>query len=376
MRKKIVGNARRIVIKIGSSVLAGRVDDGEFITKPFFSQITAEVKKLREEGKEVVIVSSGALAFGMRIVGFTERPKTIPEMQAASAVGQSFLIDSYRGHFENAGANVAQILLTHDDLSDRNRFLNARNTLMALLDMGVVPIINENDTVAVEEIKFGDNDALAALTTNLVEADLLILLTDVEGLFDKNPHRFKDAKRIDFVEDVNKLDIDSMCTQSTRFGTGGIVSKVEAARKAAHFGTATVVASGFEKDIIGKILAGDNVGTFFLPREDKKTSKKHWIAFSTRPKGKLVLDDGAVGALISDGKSLLPSGITAVEGEFRSGEAVELSGIDGVVIARGITNYDSREIGLIKGRKSGEIEEILGYKVYDEVIHRDNLSSV
>ncbi|MBE9529123.1 MAG: glutamate 5-kinase, partial [Proteobacteria bacterium] len=259
------------------------------------------------------------------------------------------------------------------DFADRKRYLNARNTIESLLELGLVPIINENDTVAVEEMKLGDNDELSALATSLVDADLLIILTDRDGLYDSNPATNPDAKKIDVVENVDTLELDSLTGPVSAFGTGGMRTKTKAAHTAAHHGTATVVANGFEEGVVEKILSGDKVGTLFLPRTDRLTSRKHWIAFSARPTGRLFLDDGAKCALLEGGNSLLPTGIKDADGAFDSGEVVHCIDNDGKEIARGVTNYSSVEIDKIKGVKSAAIESVLGYKVYDEVIHRDNL---
>ncbi|MBI5561187.1 MAG: glutamate 5-kinase, partial [Deltaproteobacteria bacterium] len=256
------------------------------------------------------------------------------------------------------------------------RFLNARNTLTTLLDSGIVPVINENDTVSVEELRFGDNDNLSALTTNLMEADLLIMLSDIGGLYDKDPKTFPSARKIALVEDIDSLNMDDMDPSGGKrsfYGTGGIASKVSAAKKAAHFGCAVVIANGMEPDILKRIFEGEDVGTLILPKEDRLTSKKHWIAYSARPKGKVFVDEGAKAALIKKGRALLPSGIVRVEGDFEAGEVVGCIGPGGTEFARGVVNYSSDEAGKIKGLKTNDIEKTLGYKVYDEVIHRDNL---
>lgn len=373
LRKNIAGAAKRVVVKLGSAVLAGSAPDGGAGSPDVLAFLAEGIHSAKAEGREMVIVSSGAIAMGMATLGLQKRPKSIPEIQATAAVGQSGLMTRYESVFARHSEKVAQILLTHDDIADRKRFLNARNTLLTLLGLGVIPVINENDTVATEELKFGDNDALAALATNLVEADLLLILTDIDGLHDKNPAFDETAKRIALVENVDRLKPLNFGNETSRLGTGGIVTKIEAARKAAHFGAATIVASGFEPDIIGKALSGEDVGTLFLPMEDRLTSKKHWIAFSTRPTGRVFVDDGARAALLDGKKSLLPSGITRVDGTFEAGEVVHLVDNKGMEFARGITNYSSDEIDSIRGKKSTEIEALLGYRVYDEVVHRDNL---
>ncbi len=365
VRRSIIKNTRRVVIKIGSAVLVGCPD--------IFARLACEVKALKGAGVEVVIVSSGAVALGMKALGLGARPATIPETQAVAAAGQLNLMFQYKKAFSDAGGKVAQILLSHDDLSDRKRFLNARNTVLALLKMGVVPVINENDTVAVEEIKMGDNDELAALVTNLVGADLLIMLTDIDGLYDRDPKKDASAKRIPVVEDVDKLDIAWLEKGAGVFGSGGMKSKTVAAGKAAHFGAATIVTDGFDKGVVKKIFGFVETGTLFLPREDRLTSRKHWIAFSSRPTGRVFLDEGAREAVLKSKKSLLASGINGVDGVFEAGEVVHCVDSAGMELARGLINYSSEEVKKIKGLKSAEIENILGYKVYDEVIHRDNL---
>ncbi|MFQ5442547.1 MAG: glutamate 5-kinase [Thermodesulfobacteriota bacterium] len=365
VRRNIIKSTRRVVVKIGSAVLVGCPD--------IFARLAGEVMELKGAGVEVVIVSSGAVALGMKTLELTARPGTIPETQAVAAAGQLNLMFQYKKAFSEAGGKVAQILLTHDDLSDRRRFLNARNTVFALLKLGVVPVINENDTVAVEEIKMGDNDELAALATNLVEADLLVMLTDIDGLYDRDPKKDGSAKRIPVVGDVDKLEIAWLDKSAGLFGSGGMKSKTDAARKAAHFGAATIVTDGFDEGAVKKIFGLAETGTLFLPKEDRLTSRKHWIAFSTRPTGRVFLDEGAMEAVVKGKKSLLASGINGVDGIFEAGEVVHCVDSKGMELARGLINYSSEEVKKIKGLKSRNIENILGYKVYDEVIHRDNL---
>jgi len=370
LRKKIIKRTKRIVVKVGSVVVAS----GKAGSSDIFSRLAADIDEIRRTGRDVVIVSSGAIALGMEKLGLKGRPAAIPERQAVAAVGQGSLMSRYEAAFSKRGMRVAQVLLTHDDLGSRKRFLNARNTLSTLLRFGIVPVVNENDTVAVEEIKFGDNDELSALTTNLMEADLLVILSDIDGLYDRDPKKEPGvARKIPLVEDVDSLRLDTFTGSTNRFGTGGIISKIEAARKAAHFGAATVIANGNTPGILAGILGGDDHGTLFLPKEDRLTSKKHWIAFSTRPSGRLFVDEGAKEAVIKRGKSLLPSGIKDVDGAFDAGEVVHCVDIKGMEFARGVSNYSSVEIARIKGLKTKEVETTLGYKVYDEVIHRDNL---
>ncbi|MBI2399671.1 MAG: glutamate 5-kinase [Deltaproteobacteria bacterium] len=369
LRKGILKKARRIVVKVGSAVVAAPPVEGRDI----FARLAFEINALKETGREVAIVSSGAIALGVRKLGLKERPVAIPERQAVAAVGQGSLMACYDAAFSKAGGFVAQVLLTHDDLGSRKRFLNARNTLTTLLKFGIVPVINENDTVAVEEIKFGDNDALSALATNLIEADLLIILSDIDGLFDKDPKAHKDAKKLPLIEDVDSAGLESLTSSTNALGTGGIKSKCEAARKAAHYGAATIIANGNMPGVLSAIFNGEDAGTLFLPKEDRLTSKKHWIAFSARPSGRVFVDDGARDALLAQGRSLLPSGIKDVDGAFDAGEVIHCVDSKGMEFARGMSNYSSFEIQKIKGMKTAELVKVLGYKVFDEVIHRDNL---
>ncbi|MBI5182631.1 MAG: glutamate 5-kinase [Nitrospirae bacterium] len=369
-RKDIIKKARRVVIKIGSAVLAGDLHSG--VDESLFSNLAKDISHIIKDKRKVILVSSGAIAIGMKRLGLKEKVKSIPEKQAVAAIGQGSLMAIYEKAFSPLEIRVAQVLLTHDDLSDRHRFLNAKNTLQTLLEYNAIPVINENDTVAVDEIKFGDNDNLSALATNLVEADLLVILTDINGLYNKDPKINKDAELIPVVDDIDKF-ISAAGRTSGIYGTGGMQTKLDAAKKAAHFGVPTIVANGRERNILKRIFSGEDIGTLFLPMEERLTSRKHWLAFSTRPAGSLILDDGAKNALLKRGKSLLSSGITDVEGSFDSGDAVSCVGTNGKEIARGIVNYSSEEIKRIKGLKTTEIEKALGYKYFDEVIHRDNL---
>ncbi|MBI3753729.1 MAG: glutamate 5-kinase [Deltaproteobacteria bacterium] len=372
LRKGHIARAKRVVIKIGSAVLAGHAAEG--LDEAVFSNLAGGVSALKRSGKDVVLVTSGAIAIGMKKMGLKKRPVSIPEKQAIAAIGQGSLMALYEKAFTPLHEKVAQVLLTHDDLGNRSRFLNARNTLLTLLNLEIIPIINENDTVAVEEIKFGDNDHLAALVTNLAEADLLAILTDIDGLFDKDPKKDKTAKLIPVVKDVDHMGAVWAGETIGTFGTGGMASKVEAAKKAAHFGVPTIIANGRESEVLRKIFSGEGIGTFFFPMEDKLTSKKHWIAFSAKPAGTIFVDDGARDAILKKGKSLLPSGITRLDGIFETGEVVRCVDRHGKEFARGVVNYSSGEIEKIKGMKTTEIEKILGYKYYDEVVHRDNLA--
>lgn len=369
-RRAILKGVRRLIVKVGSSVLA---HGGLTLHRPTLERLSGELSTLRTKGFEVVLVSSGAILAGMGKLELRERPRSIPLKQAAAAVGQSQLMQAYEEAFSASGQKVAQVLLTQEDFSHRTRYLNARNTLLTLLSLHVIPIINENDTVAVEEIRFGDNDILSALVAGLVDADLLIILTDTDGLFTSDPRKNPDAQLIPVV-DPRKAPVSFWAGESASpFGIGGMSSKVEAARKAAASGIPTIVANGFKEAILQRILDGEEEGTFFSPEASRMRGRKRWLAFASRPKGQIVVDEGAKAALIHHGKSLLPSGVVATLKTFEAGDVVSLLGEDGSEFARGLTNYSSKEVEQIKGLKSSEIETILNHKPYDEVVHRDNL---
>jgi glutamate 5-kinase len=369
-RKEILKKARRVVLKVGSRVLTGK---GRTLSQPVFDRLAREISAAKKKGYEVVLVSSGAIAAGMGRLGLQEKPKTMPQKQASAAIGQSALMWSYERAFSFYGEKVAQILLTRDDLSNRHRYLNARNTLLTLLEFGVIPIINENDTVVVQEIKFGDNDNLSALVTNLVNADLLVILSDIDGLYDRDPRVHKNAKLIPFVDQVTE-EMEQKATGTLNpFSIGGMVTKLQAARKAALFGVPTILANGMAEGLLEKIFRGEEVGTLFTFQGNKLTSRKHWIAFTLEPQGRILVDEGAKKAILQKGKSLLPSGVLSAEGKFSLGDPVVLSDASGQDFARGLTNYDSSEINKIKGLKTSEVESRLGYKYSDEIIHRDDL---
>jgi glutamate 5-kinase len=369
MRSNLLSHVRRVVIKIGSGVISN--DDG--LDTGIIAAIVRDVAELRRQGFEVVIVSSGAVAAGKGDLGIIGRPRTIPLKQAAAAIGQSRLMRAYKEALRPLGLTAGQVLLTRDDLANRRRYLNARNTLMTLLEYGVIPIINENDTVVVDEIRFGDNDNLSALVTNLVEAHLLVILSDVDGLFDSDPGKNPGAQLIPLVESIGS-GIEAMAGDSASlFGTGGMVTKIRAAKRASLYGVGTAIINGRTPGILVRFFAGEELGTYFLPARDRMAAKKHWIAFTKKPRGKLFVDDGARNALVSKGKSLLPSGIQGVEGGFDRGDAVRLCTLDGIGFAKGVINYTLPELLRIMGKKSSEIEGILGYKYGDEIVHRDNL---
>jgi len=370
IRKKVLEKARRIVVKVGSSILAS-VEKG--LHYEVFSHLTKEISELKRQGYEIVLVSSGAIAAGMEKLGYKTRPQSITQKQATAAVGQSRLIHIYENYFSRYQQMVAQVLLTHDDLSHRRRFLNARNTLLALLELGIIPIINENDTVVVDEIKVGDNDNLSALITNLIEADLLIILTDIEGICERDPRSHPDAKCISLIEDIDADMEGVMGETKSQMSVGGMASKIQAARKASRFGIPTVVACGTKKEVLRQILKGKEVGTLILPKMKTLSSRKHWIAFNLRPKGDVIVDEGAKKAIVQKGKSLLPSGVLEVRGSFGRGDSVSCVGPRGKEFARGLVNYSVQELDKIKGHRTGEIEKVLGYKYSDEIIHRDDL---
>jgi len=369
MRKQLLSHIRRVVIKIGSSVISNQ--DG--LCDQRLDMLCDQVHRLLEQGFEVILVSSGAVAAGKNDLGIDGRPHSIPLKQAAAAIGQSRLMRAYKERLRLKGHKVAQILLTRDDLSNRRRYLNARNTLMTLLEHGVVPIVNENDTVVVDEIRFGDNDNLSAMVTNLTEAGLLVILSDVDGLYSADPASQVDAELIPLIEKITP-EITAMASgRCSQIGTGGMATKLRAANRATLCGAATVILNGQVAGNLGRLFDGEEVGSFFLPARGKLAARKHWIAFTKKPRGKLLLDDGAVKAVCERGKSLLPSGIIGVEGGFERGDAIRLCRLDGTEIARGVINYTLAELLQIMGKKSTEIETILGYRYGDEIVHRDNL---
>jgi len=369
IRKDLLKQVKRIVIKVGSGVLTSAGG----LNMTVIDDLTTEICTLKKEGFEVLLVSSGAIASGLKKIGMSKRPQSVSQQQAMAAVGQSSLIMAYEDAFERHGHKVAQILLTRDDLTHRRRYLNARNTLFTLLSWNIVPIINENDTVVVDEIKFGDNDNLSAMVTNLTESQLLINLTDIDGLFDKDPRNHDDAKLIDVVEKADRKIMRYASSIPGFLGTGGMASKIKAARKVALRGVPAIIANGLKPGILDLIFSGKEEGTLFLPGETTLCSRKHWIAFTKSPKGEIVIDRGAERAILKKGKSLLPSGMVEVRGRFSLGNSVLLLNEAGDQIAVGMVNYHSGDIRKIMGAKSAEIESRLGFKHDDEVIHRDNL---
>lgn len=367
--KNIFYKLKRVVIKVGSNVLTE--DTG--LNLKVIRSISRQICKLIDQNLEIVLVSSGAMASGIKKVGLTRRPDEIPKRQAVAAVGQAGLIMEYEKAFARYGKQVAQILLTSDDMFYRQRYLNARNTLHTLLSWGVVPIINENDTVMVEEIKFGDNDNLAAMIALLMTADILISLTDIDGLYDKDPRTNPDAALIPQVSTLTKAIQKMAGSIPGPLGAGGMLSKIKAAKKVTAAGIPMVIANGEKPNILLKLFSAKAYGTFFVPKKEKLTSRKRWIGFTLKPKGAILIDQGAAGAILKRGTSLLPGGIVQVEGKFGVGAPVELKTTHHKVLATGLVNYSADDIRTIMGLKSSQIKDLLGYKPYDEVIHRDNL---
>ena len=369
-RKKVLKDVRRVVIKVGSKVLTNSdgLDEGTFL------RLAREVSHLIDNGYEVILVSSGSVAAGMKKLGLNRKPASIPEKQAIAAIGQPALMHFYEKSFSRFGNKVAQILLTRADLANRTRFLNAKNTVFTLLKHNVVPIINENDTVFVEEIKLGDNDNLSSMVTTLAEADLLILLTDIDGFYPCDPADLPpDSKPMSVVKKINH-EIESCASDSCSLeGTGGMITKLQAAKKTGHHGAATIIANGKTTNILKDIFAGEDVGTLFMQKKDKIKGRKHWIAYTLKPQGQLTIDDGGVKAIVKMKKSLLPAGILGASGKFSAGSSVSLVSKKGEEFARGLVNYNSEELEQIKGLNTREITKALGYKYFDEVIHRDDL---
>ncbi len=364
-----LAGSHRWIIKIGSSLIT---NDGRGLDHEAIRQWVQQIATLRAQGKEILLVSSGAVAEGMVRIGWKQRPRELHKLQAAAALGQTGLIQHFETCFKQHDIPTAQVLLTHEDLSSRQRYLNARSTLKTLLTLGAIPIINENDTVATSEIRFGDNDTLAALVANLVEADALIILTDQQGLFDKDPRHHTDARLINqaATTDANLL---RMAGKSGNLGQGGMHTKITAARHAARSGSCTLIAAGAHPDVLLAIASAENIGTLLTPETEPITARKQWLANQMNVLGQLILDSGASQALTQKGVSLLAVGVTEVQGEFQRGEVVRCLNPEGKEIARGMVNYSSRESQQIMGQSSDRIENILGYIDETELIHRDNL---
>ena len=370
-RRKNLKACRRVVVKIGTSTLT--YSNGQ-LNLQRIERLVRELADLHNRGMEVLLVSSGAIGVGATRMGYKKIPRTMPEKQALAAIGQGALVQLYEKLFSEYNKTVAQVLLTRGDLDERLRYLNATNALLAILDLGVIPIINENDTVVVEEIKFGDNDTLSALVASIVDADLLIILSDVDGLYDSDPRVNKEACLQVEVDEITPVMEENSKNRGSSFSSGGMLTKLKAARICMAAGIPMVIANGDSDNIIRRIIEGKEIGTLFIPREEKMQARKKWIAFGTLPQGQVLVDAGAEVALLQKGKSLLPSGVITVEGDFDRGTVVAVANADDKrEIARGMVNYSSDEIRLIAGKKSSEIEKILQGKDYDEVIHRNNL---
>lgn len=372
VRQEIATSAHTIVVKVGTRVVThgdGTLDEGQI------ARLGEELCELMAMGREVVLVSSGAVGAGMSQLGLSKRPADVARLQAVAAVGQTRLIEAYDRTLRKHQRTAAQVLLTADDLDDRTRYLNVRNTLRALLDFQAVPIVNENDTVAVDELvtKFGDNDRLAALVTNLLRAPLLIILSDVDGLYDGDPRR-ESSRVVSLVPELDHSVLAYVRDRQNEFGTGGMASKLNAARIATTAGENVVVASGRKPGVLRQIVRGDEVGTLFLAQGKSISPRKRWIGFSAQPCGRITIDTGARAAIIEQGRSLLAIGIVAVEGPFRKGDLVTLCDQQGAEVARGLSNYHADEIQRIRGLHSDRIAQVLGHRPYEEVVHRDNMA--
>ncbi|CAK0739832.1 Glutamate 5-kinase [Gammaproteobacteria bacterium] len=365
-----VREARRYVVKIGSALLT---NEGRGLDHSAIQGWVEQIVGLRNLGIEVVLVSSGAVAEGMKRLGWKKRPVAVHELQAAAAVGQMGLVQAYESCFQHYRIHTAQVLLTHEDLTDRERYLNARSTLRTLLALGVIPVINENDTVATEEIKLGDNDTLGALVAGLVEADLLVILTDQEGMYEADPRQVPDAPLVRLARADDPRLLAMAGAEGGALGRGGMYTKVKAAARAARAGAATIIAWGRREEVLAHLAAGEEIGTLLLPVTEAATARKHWLASHLRVRGRLHLDEGAVQALRESGKSLLAVGVSAVEGEFHRGAMVSCLDPAGQEVARGLVNYNATEARRIAGLPSQRIVELLGYVDEPELIHRDNL---
>jgi len=362
--------ARRIVVKVGSSLVT---NEGRGLDEQAIGQWSQELAALVQQGRELIMVSSGAVAEGMKRLGWTSRPKEIHELQAAAAVGQMGLVQMYETKLRECGVGSAQVLLTHADLADRERYLNARSTLLTLLQLGVVPVINENDTVVNDEIKFGDNDTLGALVANLVEADALVILTDQKGLYTADPRRDPSAQFVHLAR-AGDPQLEAMAGGAgSGIGKGGMITKILAAKRAAGSGASTVIAWGREPRVLQRLCEGEAIGTCLVAQTAKQQARKQWMADHLQMRGSVTVDAGAVGKIVGEGKSLLPIGMTGVDGDFSRGDVIAVRGPDGAEVARGLANYASSEARLICRKSSADFERLLGYAAEPEMIHRDNL---
>lgn len=370
MDRRTLGRSHRWVIKLGSALVTAH---GRGLDAVALDAWVEQVAELRRQGQEVVLVSSGSVAEGMARLGWRERPSALHQLQAAAAVGQMGLVQAYESRFKRFGLHTAQVLLTHEDVADRARYLNARGALRALLELGVVPVVNENDTVATGGIRFGDNDTLAALAVNLVEADLLVILTDRAGLFDANPEQYPDARLIETAQ-AGDPALDAVAGDGAgRLGRGGMRTKVKAAAWAARSGAATIIAHGGEPQVLARIRDGQALGTLLMPGQARLAARKRWIAGHLQLRGELLLDSGAARVVRESGRSLLPVGVTGLRGRFHRGDVVACMDPDGIEVARGLVNYDSAEVSQLAGQPSARIAEILGYQGDPELVHRDNM---
>ena len=367
--RRLLTDARRWVIKVGSALLT---NDGRGLDASVVRMLADQLVALRSRGRDVVLVSSGAIVAGLARLNLTERPREVHLSQAAAAVGQSALVRAYEEHLSPHRVTTAQILLSHADVRARDRYLNARSTLSTLLAMNVLPIVNENDTVVTDEIRLGDNDTLAALVANLVDADALLILTDQDGLMDSDPRHAVDAQLIQ-TADVHDSALDAMAGEGSALGRGGMAAKLSAARLAARSGTATIIANGRQPDVVAQIAAGVPLGTFLQTHRRPQSARKQWLASLLHAQGKLVLDDGAVRGVSDQGRSLLPIGVVSVSGDFQRGDLVSCIDSAGRERARGLVNYSSEEARVLAGKGSADIESVLGYRGEEELIHRDNL---
>ncbi len=361
---------KRIIVKLGTAVITS---DKNKLDKRKIKAITGQIARLMDRGIEVIVVTSGAIGAGMGVLKICSRPQSLPELQACAAIGQNQLMKLYEGYFKVKGYVSAQILLTQDDLGDRKRYLNAKNTLFTLMREKVIPVINENDTVSTEEIRFGDNDRLSSLVANLAEVDLLVMLTAVDGLCEYDKARKRPIRCIGIVDKITREIEDLAIKQRSKSGQGGMTSKLQAVKIATSRGVSCVIANGNKKGVLIDIADGKRAGTLFMPAKEAISAKKHWIAFSSRPNGSIRVDNGAREALVCRDKSLLSSGIIEEQGRFDVGDVVSIVDEKNEEFARGLTNFSSLEIRKIKGLKSSKIKETLGYKYYDEIVHKDNL---
>lgn len=370
MNREKVKSAKRVVIKLGTRVLT---ESDNTVAYPVLRSIVKQAAELALGGKEIIIVSSGAIALGLSRMRLERRPGDITLLQAAASLGQSRLMHAYENEFAGCGCETAQLLLTYEDIQNRKRYLNIRNTIFTLWSFGTIPIVNENDAVSFSEIRFGDNDLLAAYLANMIDADLLVLLTDIEGLYEKDPKKSPSSRLLSEVRKVDERLLEAVWGKGSSFSSGGMESKLKAARIAAKGGIGTVIASGRTCNL-GRLFSGEEIGTFFLPSGRKMQGKKRWIAFSPKVAGRIVIDRGGEKAIVKEKKSLLPAGVRAVYGSFRLGSNVSIENEEHREIARGLSNFSSDEIKLIKGMNSKRIPEVLGSDTYfEEIVHRDNM---